>query len=67
MAEEKMGRKNWRLQNGGKNVEEITGGKVCVQREVCCNRTVEHIALGTRLLLRLQMVGRRFKLIYVSL
>lgn len=52
---------------GEKNIEEITGGKVCVQREMCCNRTVEHIALGTRLLLRLQMVGRRFQLIYVML
>lgn len=52
---------------GEKRVGDITGGKVCVQREECCNRTVEHIALGTRLLLLLQMVGRRLQQIYVSL
>ena len=50
------------------NLEAGEWGKVWVQRQVCCNRTVEHIALGTRLLLlQLQMVGRRFQLIYVSL
>lgn len=56
-----------KLEAAEKRVEKITGGKVCVQREVCCNRTVEHIALGTRLLLLLQMVGRRFQQIYVLL
>lgn len=38
-----------------------------VQREVCRNRTVEHIASGSRLLLLLQMAQRHSTQIDVSL
>lgn len=35
-----------KLEAAEKRVEEMTGGKVCVQRGVCCNKTVEHPVLS---------------------
>ena len=50
-----------------RKVESESGGKHKEAGGVCSNRTVEHIAWGTRLLLLLQMVWRRFRQIDVSL
>lgn len=50
-----------------RKVESESGGKRKEAAGVCSNRTVEHIASGTRLLLLLQMVWRRFRQIDVSL
>lgn len=65
MAEEKGGEKKLEgRDNCRKRESKWERGRKCV----CVgNRTVEHIAQGTRLLLQLQMAGRCFQQIYVAL